>query len=209
MAYYYSFELRGFIRVKIVKRTFYERDTALVAQELLGKIIVRVIDDTTILKGRIVETEAYMGIYDAASHAYGGKRIRNAPLFGPVGHAYVYFTYGMHFCLNFVSRAKGIPAGGVLIRAVEPIEGIDYMTRKRHVHKLELLTNGPGKLTQAFSIDRDFNGIDVTKKGLLFVVDGPPIAPSAIVATGRIGISKAIDDLLRFYSKGNRFVSRA
>jgi DNA-3-methyladenine glycosylase len=194
--------------MKILKRPFYERDTALVAQELLGKIIVRVIDDKTILKGRIVETEAYMGIHDPASHAYGGKRIRNAPLFGPVGHAYVYFTYGMHFCLNFVSRAKGIPAGGVLIRAVEPLEGIEYMQHKRHMHKLEQLTNGPGKLTQAFSINRDFNGIDVTKKGPLFVIDAPAIHKQDIAASGRIGVSRAVEELLRFYIKDNRFVSR-
>ncbi len=194
--------------MKILKNAFYERDTAVVAQELLGKIIVRVIDDTTILKGRIVETEAYMGIYDEASHAFGGKRVRNAPLYGPIGHAYVYFTYGMHFCLNFVSRAKGVPAGGVLIRALEPIQGIEYMQHKRHMHTLKQLTNGPGKLTQALSINRDFNGIDVTKKGPLYVLDAPPGAKHDIGASGRIGISKAIDDLLRFYIKDNEFVSR-
>lgn len=194
--------------MKILKQAFYTRDTALVAQELLGKIIIRAIDDTTVLKGRIVETEAYMGIYDEASHAYGGKRVRNAPLFGPIGHAYVYFIYGMYFCLNFVSRAKGIPAGGVLIRAVEPIEGIEYMHHKRQTHKLQALTSGPGKLTKAFSINRDFNGIDVTKKGPLFVIDAPPIAKHDIVASPRIGVSKAADDLLRFYIKGDQFVSR-
>ncbi len=194
--------------MKILKRAFYERDTALVAQELLGKIIVHVIDNKTILKARIVETEAYMGIHDEASHAYGGKRIRNAPLFGQVGHTYVYFTYGMHFCLNFVSRAQGIPAGGTLIRAVEPLEGIEYMARKRHMHNLKMLTNGPGKLTQALCINRDCNGIDVTKKGPLFVIDAPPVPKQDIVATGRVGISKAVDELLRFYIKGNQFVSR-
>ena len=194
--------------MKILKQVFYRRDTATVAQELLGKIIVRVIDKKTILKGRIVETEAYMGIHDEASHAYGGKRIRNAPLFGPVGHAYVYFTYGMHFCLNFVSRAKGIPAGGVLIRAVEPLEGIEYMHHKRHMHILKMLTNGPGKLTQAFSIDRSFNGIDVTKKGPLFVVDAPDVPEHDIFASGRIGVSKAANELLRFHIIGNIYVSR-
>ncbi len=195
--------------MKILKQAFYQRDTALVAQELLGKIIVRVIDDTIILKGRIVETEAYMGIYDEASHAFGGKRVRNAPLFGPVGHAYVYFTYGMHFCLNFVSRAQGIPAGGVLIRALETIQGIEYMHSKRRMKNLATLTNGPGKLTQAFSIERALNGIDVTKKGPLFVIDAPPIHTHDIVAATRIGISKAADELLRFYIKGSPFVSRS
>lgn len=193
--------------MKILKRAFYERDTALVAQELLGKVIVRTIDATTILKGRIVETEAYIGIHDQASHAYGGKRTRNSPLFGSVGHAYVYFIYGMYFCLNFVSRAKGIPAGGVLIRAIEPLEGIEYMQHKRNTHKLQALTSGPGKLTKAFSIDRTLNGIDVTKKGPLFVIDTPDIPKNEIIATGRVGVSKAAHELLRYYIKGNQFVS--
>lgn len=196
------------LAMKILKRSFYERDTALVAQELLGKIIVRVIDKDTILKGRIVETEAYMGMHDPASHAYGGKRIRNAPLYGPVGHAYVYFTYGMYYCLNFVSRAKDIPAGGVLIRAVEPLEGIAYMEKKRHKHSTHGLTNGPGKLTQALSINKDLNGIDVTKEGPLYVLDVPEIPANQIVTTKRIGISKAVDDLLRFYVEENQFVSK-
>lgn len=194
--------------MKILRHAFYQRDTALVAQELLGKIIVRKIDETTILKGRIVETEAYMGIYDEASHAFGGKRVRNAPLFGPVGHAYVYFTYGMHFCLNFVSRASGIPAGGVLIRALEPIQGVEYMHHKRRVQKLEMLTNGPGKLTQAFSIDRSLNGIDVTEQASLFVIDAPAVPKHDVVVATRIGISKATDELLRFYIKSSPFVSR-
>lgn len=194
--------------MKILKRSFYERDTAFVAQELLGKIIVRVIDKDTILKGRIVETEAYMGMHDPASHAYGGKRIRNAPLYGSVGHAYVYFTYGMYYCLNFVSRAKDIPAGGVLIRAVEPLEGIAYMEKKRHKHSSHGLTNGPGKLTQALSINKDLNGIDVTKEGPLYVLDAPEIPVNQIVTTKRIGISKAVDDLLRFYVEENQFISR-
>ena len=194
--------------MKILKRSFYERDTAFVAQELLGKIIVRVIDKDTILKGRIVETEAYMGMHDPASHAYGGKRVRNAPLYGSVGHAYVYFTYGMYYCLNFVSRAKDIPAGGVLIRAVEPLEGIAYMEKKRHKHSTHGLTNGPGKLTQALSINKDLNGIDVTKEGPLYVLDTPEIPANQIVTTKRIGISKAVDDLLRFYLEENQFVSK-
>jgi len=194
--------------MKILKRTFYERDTAVVAQELVGKIIVRVIDKNTILQAMIVETEAYLGLHDPASHAYGGKRMRNAPLYGPVGHAYVYFTYGMYYCLNFVCRAPGIPAGGTLIRAVEPIAGIEYMEKKRHKHSIHGLTNGPGKLTQALSINRDLNGIDVTKKGSIYVIDALEIAKKDIVITTRVGISKAIDEKLRFYIKNNTFVSK-
>lgn len=194
--------------MKILKRAFYNRDTDLVAQELLGKIIVRVIDKHTILKAMIVETEAYMGINDQASHAFGGKRVRNAPLYGPVGHAYVYFTYGMYYCLNFVSRAPNIPVGGTLIRAVEPIAGIEYMEKKRHKHSTHGLTNGPGKLTQALSINRELNGIDVTKKEELYLLDAPEISKNQIIATPRIGISKAVNEKLRFYIKDNKFVSK-
>ncbi len=192
----------------ILKRSFYTRDTTLVAQELLGKIIVRVINKKIILKARIVETEAYLGIDDPASHAYGGMRVRNAPLYGPRGHAYVYFTYGMYFCLNFVARQKDVTAGGVLIRAVQPIEGIEYMEKLRHKHSTHGLTNGPGKLTQALAINRDLNGIDVTKKGELYVLDAPLIPDKKIIHTTRIGISKAQDDILRFYIKDNEFVSK-
>jgi DNA-3-methyladenine glycosylase len=194
--------------MKILKRTFYERDTAVVAQELLGKIIVRILDDGTILQAVIVETEAYLGLDDPASHAYGGKRVRNAPLYGPVGHTYVYFTYGMYYCVNFVARAPGIPAGGILIRAVAPILGIEYMEKKRHKHSTHGLTNGPGKLTQALAIDNALNGIDATKKGPLYVIDAPALSKKDILLTTRIGISKAADEKLRFYIKNNSFVSK-
>src|ERR1700733_1348940 len=118
--------------MKILKHDFYDRDTAIVAQELLGKVIVRVINEQTVLKVRIVETEAYLGIADMASHAYGGKRIRNAPLYGPVGHAYVYFIYGMYYCLNFVSRdTQKAPAGGGFIPALEAFAGICYIGEKK------------------------------------------------------------------------------
>ena len=194
--------------MKILKKLFYSRDTALVAQELLGKIVVRVIDKDTILKGRIVETEAYMGASDPACHAYGGKRVRNAPLYGPVGYTYVYFTYGMHSCLNFVARTPQESAGGVLIRAIEPLEGIAFMEHARHTTNIHALCSGPGKITQAFSITRAMNGIDVTKKGVLYVLDVPAIPACDIVATVRIGISKGVEDLLRFHIKGNKFASR-
>ncbi len=180
----------------------------LVAQELLGKIIVRVINKHIVLQGRIVETEAYTGIDDQASHAYGGKRIRNAPLYGPVGHAYVYFIYGMYFCLNFVSRSSDAPAGGTLIRAVQPIEGIEFMQKQRQVKKIHDLTNGPGKLTQAFLIDAHLNNYDVTKKGDLYVLDAPDISSKNIVTTTRIGVSKAAHELFRFYIKDNPYVSK-
>lgn len=195
--------------MKILTHNFYDRETAIVAQELLGKIIVRVIDKQTVLKAKIVETEAYLGILDMASHAYGGKRIRNAPLYGPVGHAYVYFIYGMYYCLNFVSRdVQHAPAGGVLIRAVEPLDGIASMEKKRHGHAMHNLTNGPGKLTQALSINKSLNGQNVMLKGPLYAVDAPAINKKNIKATPRIGISHAQEELLRFYIADNPFVSK-
>lgn len=193
--------------MKIVSRSFYARATDLVAQELLGKIIVREVDGH-VLKVRIVETEAYMGIADLASHAYGGKRVRNAPMYGPVGNAYVYFTYGMYCCLNFVSRDLKHPAGGVLIRAAEPLEGIGFMEKQRHKHTIHGLTNGPGKLTQAMAITKELNTHDVTHRGALYVLDAPLISKEDIVISKRVGISKAMDEPLRFYIKDNKWVSR-
>lgn len=193
--------------MKIVSRSFYARATDLVAQELLGKIIVREVDGH-VLKVRIVETEAYMGITDLASHAYGGKRVRNAPMYGPVGHAYVYFTYGMYYCLNFVSRDLKHPAGGVLIRAAEPLEGIEFMEKRRHKHTSHGLTNGPGKLTQALAITKELNNHDVTREGALYVLDAPKVPAKDIVVSKRVGISKAVNEPLRFYIKDNKWVSR-
>jgi DNA-3-methyladenine glycosylase len=192
----------------LLKRSFYERATPLVAEELLGKIMVRTLADGTLLKGRIVETEAYLGIDDRASHAYGGMRVRNAPLFGTVGYTYVYFIYGMYYCLNFVARAPQASAGGVLIRAVEPLNGIEFMQHGRSGLNLQALTNGPGKLTKAFSINRADDGLDVTKKAALYVLDGSLNLGETIVTTTRIGISKAAHETWRFYIKDNLFVSR-
>jgi len=203
-----EYELQRSSMVKILKKSFYNRDTALVAQELLGKIIVRIIDQDTPLKGRIVETEAYIGSWDKACHAHKGKRVANAPLFGPVGHAYVYFIYGMYYCLNFVSRTTQEPSGGVLIRAMEPIDGLEYMQHKRHTTKLHNLTSGPGKLTKALSITTVQNGVNLMQQGELYVLDAPKIDPKNIVVTTRVGISKAADEKLRFYIKDNPFVSK-
>lgn len=193
--------------MKIFTRSFFARETDVVARALLGKIIVREVDGI-ILKARIVETEAYMGIDDSASHAYGGMRVRNAPLYGQVGHTYVYFTYGMYYCVNFVARDLSHPAGGVLIRAVEPLAGIEFMENRRKKHTTHGLTNGPGKLTQALAITKELNNHDVTKKGALYVIDAPEIAHEDIVVSKRVGISKAVDEPLRFYIKDNKWVSR-
>lgn len=182
----------------------------MVAQELLGALIVSQTCDG-ILIGRIVETEAYVHT-DPACHAYRGKTKANASLFGPVGHAYVYFTYGMHYCLNVVSRAPDVKAGGVLIRAVEPLQGIEIMHRLRKLplSKGQQLTNGPGKLTQAFGIDRRLDGINLMQEGPLFICfDEQRPSIDQIVSGPRIGISKAIETPWRFYLRGNRFVSLA
>lgn len=189
-----------------LSRDFYARDTVTVAQELLGKVLVRVVNDT-VLAGIIVETEGYRSD-DAACHAYKGKTARTAPLFGTVGYTYVYFIYGTHFCVNLVSRDVTVPAGGVLIRALEPITGIEYMQEKRGVTKLADLTNGPGKLTKALSITREEIGIDVTSVGSLYVGEGRVYDAADIIATPRIGISQAKDYLWRFCVRGNRWVSR-
>lgn len=190
--------------MEALKRDFYERNTKVVAKELLGKILVHRLpeSDTT---GRIVETEAYFGNGDPASHASRGKTPRNSIMFGPPGHAYVYFNYGMHYLFNVVTEKEGVP-GAVLIRALEPLDGIDFMFKKRKVKELKLLTNGPAKLTQALGIDISHNGLDLAN-GEIFVCDDKKAAFN-IVSASRIGISVGKDDLLRFYIADNQFVSK-
>ena len=194
------------ICMKILSRSFYERDTVRVAKDLLGKILVRVNHDH-LIAGRIVETEAYR-IDDPASHSYRGPTQANRAMFGQVGHAYIYFIYGNHYCLNAVARDEKHEAGGVLIRALEPLEGIELMEKFRHRSDLHTLTNGPGKLAQALHITKALYGTDLTKKGELFIADAPKIASGDICAVPRIGISKATDKLWRFYVRNNPFVSR-
>jgi DNA-3-methyladenine glycosylase len=195
------------MKEKILSPRFFAHDTIEVARNLIGKIIIRIIDGQKLM-ARIVETEAYPGAIDPASHSYQGKKKSNASLFGPVGHAYVYFTYGMHYCLNFVARSADQPAGGALIRSIEPITGIEIMQHYRHMHKLSTLTNGPGKLTQALHINKSFDGIDITKKGSLYVIDAPRVSDDKIAIVKRVGISNAKEKLWRFYEKGNTFISK-
>lgn len=185
---------------------FYNRDTLQVAQDLLGAILVRHIDGIRVA-GIIVEVEAYCGLIDAASHAYKGKTERNKSMFGPVGHAYVYFIYGAHYSVNIVSRLPNVPAGGVLIRALQPVEGLDYMHVQRKQTNPFYLTNGPGKLAQALAIDKKLDGITIMQPGQLFVEQGPDFDRSLIQASPRIGISLAQDHLWRFFIKGNPWVS--
>ena len=184
----------------ILPRRFYNRPTVDVARDLLGKVIRH--GETS---GIIVETEAYLGEDDLAAHSSRGVTDRTRVIFGPPGHAYVYFIYGMYECLNLVAEPAGKP-GCVLIRAVEPLDGIDIMRERRpKAHNVEALASGPGKLTLALGITRALNGADVTK-GPLTVEDRR--ASVEIVTTTRIGITHCADWPLRFYVRDNRFVSR-
>ena len=185
-------------------REFYDRDTVEVARQLLGCVLVRPYQGEW-LAGMIVETEAYLGESDPASHAYRGRTPRTEIMYGPPGFSYVYLIYGMYHCLNFVTEREG-KAAAVLIRALEPVSGIEIMQQLRRTHRLEQLTSGPGKLCQALAIDDQLNGVDLTGERL-FVVEGKTFPPSEIVQTTRIGIRAGTDKPWRFYVKGNRFVS--
>ncbi|MDP3024060.1 MAG: DNA-3-methyladenine glycosylase [candidate division Zixibacteria bacterium] len=191
--------------IKKLKREFYNRPTLEVAKELLGKYLV-VNKNGTKLSGKIVETEAYRGLYDPASHAYGGMTPRNRIMFGEPGYAYVYFTYGMYYCLNVITERKGFPAG-VLIRALEPKNGIEIMRKKRKKEKIEDLTSGPGKLCQAMGVDKSLNGADLIGKTIY--VEDRNEAVGKIVSTNRIGIDEGKEKKWRFYLRDNRFVSRS
>jgi DNA-3-methyladenine glycosylase len=212
----------------VLPRSFYLRPTIEVAQALLGKLLVH---DTAAgcVSGYIVETEAYLQS-DPASHAVlraGGRWVakmtdRNRQMFGPPGIAYIYFIYGNHYCLNVVTRKEGV-AEAVLIRAVEPVAGVELMQQRRHfgssrahrqsgsdtaVTRAERdLTNGPGKLTQAFAIDRRHNGADLTS-GLLRIERGRRIPRHKVTARPRIGINVAGDDPWRFVVAGSAWLSR-
>ena len=186
----------------ILPRRFYNRPPTDVARELLGKILVH-----GATGGIIVETEAYLGLKDAASHAYRGISPRNRVMFGPPGHAYVYFIYGMYECVNVVCEPEGSP-GAVLIRAIEPLFGVELMRiRRPGAKRLRDVASGPGKLTIALGITRALNGADVTR-GSLVVRDRRGADPFDIVAGPRIGISQCADWPLRFTVAGSEFVSK-
>ncbi len=187
-----------------LSREFYDRDTLLVARELLGKYLVRTLDGETLVC-RITETEAYIGRCDKACHAYNYKKTeRTSALFQPPGHAYVYFIYGMHHCLNFVTEPEGEPAA-VLIRGAAPVHGLDAMWRTRYGEKtvtpqrMRALLNGPGKLCQALGITKHENRLDLVTGETLFVCDSPedvglpcPTRPREIICSGpRIGVDYA------------------
>ena len=190
-------------------RNFYRRSTLTVARELLGQQLVRVVGGRR-LSGLIVEVEAYIGEDDAACHAACGRTSRNEAMYGQPGIAYVYFIYGMHHCLNVVTEEEGFPAA-VLIRALEPLEGLEIMRRHRPGKPDSELTNGPAKLCQALAVDRSFNGMDLCAGEVIFVEEGRIVIPGEVETSPRIGIKA--DDAARsvpwrFYVKGNDFVSR-
>jgi DNA-3-methyladenine glycosylase len=195
--------------VSIIPRSFYERAPDIVAQALLGKVIVREWKGER-LAGRIVEVEAYFGTEDPAAHAYIGRTARNAVLFGPPGVAYVYFIYGMYYCLNVSCEPDG-QAGCVLIRALEPVEGLKTMAqfRKLPPHpKPRLLTSGPGRLCQALHITREaHNGLDVTQPSSHLRIEHDGYEPENISVTPRIGIRHAAELPARFVIEKNKFVS--
>ena len=185
---------------------FFRRPTEIVAAELLGTIVVSSAGGH-LTAGRIVETEAYLGYDDPASHGYRHRRnARNQALFGPPGAWYVYLSYGMHWCANLVCQRPGL-ASAVLLRALEPIEGLEIMRRRRGGVADRDLCSGPGKLTQALGITRKLDGMKMST-GPVVVHRADPVPPGAIASTPRIGITKAADWPLRFHLAGSPWISR-
>jgi DNA-3-methyladenine glycosylase len=191
---------------RVLSRGFYLRDPGAVARGILGKYLARYLRGTVLI-GRIVEAEAYYGSDDPASHAFRGMTQRNRLMFGMGGRAYIYLAYGNHFLLNIVRQKEGI-AGAVLVRAVEPVEGIEEMARLRRVAEVGRLTNGPGRLTQALAIDARVKGCDLTDSELVIRHKMGQRQPEVAVSP-RIGISRGKESYERYYIPGNRFVSIA
>ena len=191
---------------RVLPRAFYERETEIVAREMLGTVLECETRDG-IASGIIVETEAYLGEHDLACHAAAGRTARTEPLYGRPGTSYVYFIYGMYWCFNAVTRAEGLPSA-VLVRALEPLAGIDLMHKRRPRIKNEVdLTNGPGKLCTALGIDGSMSGKSLQRKPLV-IREGERIPDEDVEVTTRIGITKSADWPLRWIVKGNRFVSK-
>ena len=186
--------------------SFYDRDTEVVARDLLG-CILECRTEAGVAAGRIVETEAYLGEHDLACHAAAGRTQRTAPLYGPPGIAYVYFIYGVHWCFNAVTRAQGLPSA-VLVRAIEPVSGVEIMRGRRPAARRDVdLTNGPGKLCAALGIDSRHNAVPLQRPPLV-IREGGRVPARDIVITPRIGIREAADWPLRWLIADNAFVSR-
>lgn len=200
-----------------LNRNFYKRDSLIVAKELLGCILVHSVNGK-VITGKIVETEAYRGPEDKAAHSYNNRRTeRTEVMFGEAGRSYVYFIYGIHNCMNVVCGEVGLPHA-VLIRALEPLKGIEYMSLNRYnsssvdisIKKQINLCNGPGKLCKALEIDRSLNGVDLCGD-VLFITKGELVSEEDIKASKRVGIDyaeEAKDYLWRFYIKDNKYISK-
>ena len=185
-------------------RRFFARDPVALARDLLGRVLFYRTPEG-LLAGRIVETEAYTGDADAASHAFRGRTARNAVMFGPPGYAYVYFTYGMHYCLNVTAEVPGT-AGAVLLRALEPLSGVEIMRARGDRGPEARLLSGPGKIGRAFGLTLEDNGRDFTR-GPLGIAAGSPVPDREVARSRRIGISRAVDLPYRFTVVGSRSVS--
>ncbi len=184
-------------------RSFFDRDSREVAPDLLNKVLVH--GETA---GRIVEVEAYCGSIDAAAHTYRGRTDRNATMFGPPGHLYVYFTYGMHWCANVVCEPEGTGTA-VLLRALAPLEGCETMEERRtKARRTTDLCSGPAKLCQALAIEGDLDGVDLTVGGGLQLVDDGTPPPPAPTQTTRIGLTKGVEHPWRWFVPGDPNVSR-
>ncbi|MDR1452435.1 MAG: DNA-3-methyladenine glycosylase [Candidatus Margulisbacteria bacterium] len=183
----------------LLRQNFFERPTVELARALLGKDLV-----CGRLRGKIVETEAYLYRGDPGCHAHKGRTPRNAPMFGPAGRTYVYFIYGMYHCLNIVSGQTG-EGEAVLIRALEPVKGLEIMQKNRGTKKIENLCSGPGKLTQAFGLTKKHNDLSL-QTGPLRIYDNKE--KPVILTSTRIGLNAGKELPLRFFIKGNKFVSR-
>jgi DNA-3-methyladenine glycosylase len=176
-----------------------------VAPELLGRVLVRTLSDGTRLAGRIVEVEAYEQD-DPASHSYRGLTPRNEVMFGPPGRLYVYFIYGMHFCANVVTGPEG-DGSAVLLRAAEPLDGLETMAESRGTDVVKLLCSGPGRLAQAYGIDRTDDGTDLVDDPSLSLLAGTPVGPGATGRSTRVGISVGVEHRWRFFERGSAYVS--
>ncbi|MEO8476398.1 MAG: DNA-3-methyladenine glycosylase [Actinomycetota bacterium] len=186
-------------------RAFFDRPAIEVAPELLGRVLVRRLPDGTRLAGRIVETEAYEP-GDPASHGFRGPTPRNASMFGPPGHLYVYFTYGHHWMTNVVTRPRG-QGSAVLLRALEPLEGLDAMASARGRDRVRDLCSGPGKLAQALGVDRSHDGEDLVRGTAIWLEAGEPVDLERIETGGRVGVSVGVEAPWRFVVSGDPFVS--
>lgn len=191
-------------------RGFFARDTLEVARDLLGRRLVRTLEGER-LSGRIVEAEAYVGEEDEASHASPGLTKRNASMYGPPGHAYVYLIYGMYFCFNIVAGQEGFPAA-VLVRALEPVEGLETMRERRGGRSDDQLTSGPGRLCEALAIDLRFDGADLcSPEARLFLEVGEPVLDERVATGPRVNVRGddiAVNVPWRFYVEGSRYLSR-